>query len=150
MRKLIIGIGNPILSDDSIGIRIAEKFDDIPMDTDIKIASAGGLDVVDMMQGYDKVIVVDGVMVNDAKPGQIIRMDIESLKNTINLNTTYHGMNLATAIEFYKTSAPEQLPKEIVIYGVQVKNITEFSEKCSPEVEQAIPTVLGINKKGGC
>ena len=147
MKKLVIGIGNPILSDDSVGIRIAEEFDNISIDADVVTACLGGLDIVDMMQGYDKVIIVDGIFLKDSEPGDIIKMDQESLKSTINLNTTHHDVNLATALEFYKNSVPEKMPKEIVIYGIQVKNITVFSEKCSPEVEEAIPKVVELIKK---
>jgi Ni,Fe-hydrogenase maturation factor len=31
------------------------------------------------------------------------------------------------------------LPAEIVIFGIQVSDVSTFSEQCTPEVERAIP-----------
>ena len=34
------------------------------------------------------------------------------------------------------------MPQKIAIFAVEVKDVTNFSEKCTPEVEQAIPKVV--------
>jgi Ni,Fe-hydrogenase maturation factor len=34
------------------------------------------------------------------------------------------------------------MPQEITIFAVEAKDVTSFSEKCTPEVEQAIPEVV--------
>jgi len=34
------------------------------------------------------------------------------------------------------------MPQEITIFAVEAKDVTSFSEKCTPEVEQAIPKVV--------
>jgi Ni,Fe-hydrogenase maturation factor len=34
------------------------------------------------------------------------------------------------------------MPQKITIFAVEAKDVTSFSEKCTPEVEQAIPEVV--------
>jgi Ni,Fe-hydrogenase maturation factor len=34
------------------------------------------------------------------------------------------------------------MPQEITVFAVEAKDVTSFSEKCTPEVEQAIPEVV--------
>lgn len=34
------------------------------------------------------------------------------------------------------------MPEEIIIFAIEVQDVTTFSEKCTPEVEQVIPKVV--------
>jgi Ni,Fe-hydrogenase maturation factor len=36
------------------------------------------------------------------------------------------------------------MPQKITIFAVEAKDISTFSEKCTPEVEQAIPKLAKI------
>jgi hydrogenase maturation protease len=52
-----------------------------------------------------------------------------------------HQINLATALELGKM-LDLAMPQEITVFAVEAKDVTSFSEKCTPEVEQAIPEVV--------
>ena len=62
MRTLILGLGNPILTDDGVGVLVVEEVRSrLPKDTPIDITevSVGGLTLMESMSGYDRVILVD-------------------------------------------------------------------------------------------
>ncbi|OQX52354.1 MAG: hypothetical protein B5M53_08815 [Candidatus Cloacimonas sp. 4484_209] len=63
-RTLILGLGNPILSDDAVGIRTVEKIEKLVGKKDgidyVK-DSVAGLRILDIINGYDKLIIVDAV-----------------------------------------------------------------------------------------
>ena len=54
-----------------------------------------------------------------------------------------HQINLITALELGKM-LNLAMPRKITIFAVEAKDITTFSEKCTPEVEQAIPKLVNM------
>ncbi|MFC1927886.1 hydrogenase maturation protease, partial [Chloroflexota bacterium] len=63
MKALVLGIGNPILSDDGVGIKVAREVEKNLNDPQITVseASAAGLSLLDSILGYDRVIIVDAI-----------------------------------------------------------------------------------------
>ena len=64
MRILIIGLGNPIVSDDSVGLRVVEELKPLLAHrTDVEVAEDywGGLRLMERMIGFDRAIVVDAI-----------------------------------------------------------------------------------------
>ena len=142
MKTLVLGIGNPILSDDGAGIRVAQDVEEKLNDPQITVAetSAAGLSLLDSIVGYDKVIILDAIQTKDGNAGQIYRMGPEAFSLTKHF-TSPHQINLATALELGKM-LDLAMPQKITIFAVEAKDITTFSEKCTPDVEQAIPEVV--------
>jgi len=142
MKILVLGIGNSILSDDGVGIKVArevgEKLDD-PQIT-VSETSAAGLRLLDSIVGYDKVIIIDAIQTKKGKAGQIYRMKPEDFSSAKHLSSP-HQINLVTALELGKM-LDLAMPQKITIFAVEAKDITNFSEKCTPAVEQAIPEVV--------
>ncbi|HXZ94317.1 MAG TPA: hypothetical protein VEG28_00170, partial [Dehalococcoidia bacterium] len=52
-----------------------------------------------------------------------------------------HQINLATALELGKM-LDLAMPQKITVFAVEAKDVANFSEKCTPEVEQSIPEVV--------
>jgi hydrogenase maturation protease len=90
--------------------------------------------------GYDKVIIIDAIQTEKGQAGQIYRMKTEDFSLTKRLSSP-HQVNLATALELGKMLGLA-VPEKITVFAVEAKDITNFSEKCTPEVEKAIPEVV--------
>jgi hydrogenase maturation protease len=142
MKTLVLGLGNPILTDDGVGIRVARDVGEKLNDPQITVAetSEAGLRLLDSIVGYDKVIIIDAVQTEKGQPGQIYRMGPEDFSRTKHFSSP-HQINLATSLELGNT-LNLAMPQKITIFAVEAKDITTFSEKCTPEVEQAIPKVV--------
>lgn len=140
MRKLLfLGLGNPILSDDAVGIRVVDKIKSIMGDSngiDFVTGSMAGLRILDVIQGYDELVIVDAIE-KGGEPGTLYKIPIEDLEGTLHL-TSLHSINLVTAIELGRKMSLK-IPKRISIYGIEVKDVVKFSEKMTPEVEESIP-----------
>ncbi|MBA7598205.1 MAG: hydrogenase maturation protease [Candidatus Cloacimonadota bacterium] len=140
MRKLLfLGLGNPILSDDAVGIRVVDKIKSIMGDSngiDFVTGSMAGLRILDVIQGYDELVIVDAIE-KGGEPGTLYKIPIEDLESTLHL-TSLHSINLVTAIELGRKMSLK-IPKRISIYGIEVKDVVKFSEKMTPEVEESIP-----------
>jgi hydrogenase maturation protease len=102
--------------------------------------SGAGLSLLDSIVGYDKVIIVDAIQTKKGSAGQIYRIGPKELSSAKYFSSP-HQVNLVTALELGKM-LNLAMPQEIVIFAVEVEDITSFSEKCTPAVEKAIPEVV--------
>jgi hydrogenase maturation protease len=139
MRTLILGLGNPILSDDGIGNRIAQELGNRISSQDITVeeTSLSGLSLLDLLVGYDRAIIVDAIKTTNGKAGQIYRLTAEAFNDTRHASSV-HDVNFATALELgHKIGMP--MPGQIIIYAIEVSNTSNFSEEFTPEVKKAIP-----------
>jgi len=139
-----VGLGNPILSDDSVGIRVAEELKGRLNQKEITVeeTSMAGLDLLDLLVNFDRAIIIDAIQTAEGKAGQIYQLEPTAFNATRHA-TTPHDVNFATALEFGKKLGLA-LPQQITIFAIEVEDVTTFSEECTPEVERAIPLVVNM------
>ncbi len=142
-RTLLLGLGNPILSDDGVGIEVAERIRERLNqrdDVDVLEASVGGLGLLDYVIGYERLILVDSIRTAAGSPGALHRLELADLDSTIH-STSPHDTNFATAIEFGKRCGLE-VPRTIVIYAIEIEDNSSFSEQLTPCVERMVPSIV--------
>jgi hydrogenase maturation protease len=142
MKTLILGVGNPIITDDGVGIRIARELRKKITDENIDIldASIEGLAVLDVIEGYDKLIIVDSIKTRDGSPGECYKVDWQGLRNGLS-PATAHNVNICTAIEMGRRLG-QSVPDEIVIYAVEVKDNLTFGENLTEDLERKVPDLV--------
>lgn len=142
MKTLVLGLGNPILSDDAVGIRVAHQVGERLDDPQVTVAetSEAGLSLLDAIVGYDEVIIIDAVQTEKGHAGQIHRMGAEDFSLSKRFAPP-HQINLATSLEL-GNALNLAMPRKITIFAVEAKDVTTFSEKCTPDVEKVIPEVV--------
>lgn len=158
MKTIIIGLGNPILADDGVGVHVAYQLEQRlaqPANDQITVieASAGGLRLMELMVGYDRAIIVDALLhANGSPPGTIHRLTLDHLRtiSPTQHSASAHDTTLITALDSGKAIGLH-LPQEVVIFAVDVANIEDFSEEMTPAVAAAIPQVVTavLNEIGG-
>ena len=144
MKTLVLGLGNPILSDDSVGFRVVQELRarfNKPNLTLVE-SSASGLNLLDLITGYDKLIIIDAIKTEGGEAGKIYRLGAENL-GAIRHSASPHDINLPTALELGKKLGAV-LPQQIIILAIEVVDVTTFSEKCTPEVAKAIPLAVSM------
>lgn len=141
MKTLILGLGNPILSDDGVGPHVTRELEG-KLDESVTVteASLAGLNLLDLLVGYDRAIIIDAIQTKGGRVGQIYRLDLEAFKMTRHAAST-HDVNLATALELGKKLGLN-LPEKIDILAIEVADTSRFSEECTPEVAEAVPACV--------
>ena len=147
-KTLVVGLGNPILTDDGVGVKVAYEIERALAsvnsdDITVTEASAGGLRLMEMMIGYDRVILVDAFIgCNGDEPGTVHRMTLDDLRgiSPTQHSACAHDTTLVTALDFGERMGLH-LPKEISIHAIEVENIIDFSEEPTPAVAAVIPKV---------
>lgn len=142
MKTLVLGIGNPILSDDGVGIKVARQIEGRLADPDVTVAEAsvGGLGLLDLIIGYDRVVIIDAIQTKGGQPGTVYHLqadDFACAKHT----TSPHDMDFATALKLGKLLGMA-VPPEITIFAVEVEDVTTVSEQCTPKVDAATPVCV--------
>jgi hydrogenase maturation protease len=153
-KTIVLGMGNPILSDDSVGIRVVRELEGKldPAKYTIVEASLGGLRLMEAIAGYDSAVIVDAIQTVDGVPGTIYRLT-EADFNQTRYATNPHDVNFATAIEL-GSKVGLKMPQDYSIFAIEVEEILTFSEQCTPAVEAAIPQAVEmvleeLNHKSG-
>ncbi len=136
MRTVVVGVGNPILGDDGVGIHVARDLKGI-LEVDIREAYTGGLNLLDLIIGYDKAILVDAVYIEDMEIGEVRVMGLDELGTAHSSNP--HDATLMEALEMSKRMGEERIPEDIVLVGIKIERIDEFSDNLSPPVQRSIP-----------
>ena len=146
MNTLILGIGNPILTDDGVGIKIAQKLKAENAKLEVVYSSEAGIILLELLVGYDKLIIIDSIKTEKGKLGDLYKLELEDLKPAKDFSSS-HGIGIATAFELGKEFG-YSMPKFTSIYAVEIKDNTTFGEKCTEEVEQRIPFIAKQIIKG--
>jgi hydrogenase maturation protease len=138
MKTLVLGFGNPILTDDAVGIRVAQELEG--PDVTVAATSEAGLAILEEVTGYHRLIIIDSIKTVKGRPGELYKLELEDLKPKSDFSSS-HGLDIATAFKLGE-SLGYALPKEVSIYAVEVKDNTTFGEALTPEVERSISLIV--------
>jgi hydrogenase maturation protease len=143
MRTLVIGLGNPLLRDDSVGLRVAAELTTrLANRPEVEVGEdyRGGLRLMERMIGFGRAIVIDAIC-SGAAPGTIHRLSPDAVPTQHSAST--HDLNLPTALALGR-QAGALLPasEDILLIGIEAVDVTTFGETLSPEVEAAVPLAV--------
>lgn len=142
MKTIIIGLGNPILSDDGVGWKIAEVLTPTvhrPPSTVVETASLGGLSLMERLEGYQRAILVDSMQTGLHPIGTVSLFPLNELPNAAESHSaSAHDTSLMTALETGRRMGLS-LPDEVMVVAIEARTVHDFSEELSPEIADAVP-----------
>lgn len=144
MNTLVLGLGNPILTDDAVGFAVVEEIrkrldrDDVT----VSEASVGGLSLLELVVGYDRVIIIDAIQTGESEPGAIHPLSADDFRGSRRAASA-HDASFATALELGRQLGMA-IPKEIVIVGIEAADVDTFGEELTPAVAAAVPKVVEL------
>jgi hydrogenase maturation protease len=152
MKTLVLGLGNPLLRDDSVGLKVANELrfllDEEPNVT-VDEDYWGGLRLMERMIGFEHAIIIDAICTG-AEPGTIHLLALDDVPTQ--RSSSAHDVNLSTALSVGRQAGAE-LPTNdhILLVGVEAADVQTFDEELSLQVKEAVPgtidTVLSALKK---
>jgi hydrogenase maturation protease len=143
MRTLILGLGNPLITDDRVGLRVvADLRGRLAGRPDVEIEEDywGGLRLMERMVGYDRAIIVDAIQ-SGVAPGTVHRLVVGAIPTQ--RSSSSHDVNLPTALALGR-QAGMPLPDDhrIVLVAVEAEDVLTFGDDCTAAVEAAIPRAV--------
>jgi hydrogenase maturation protease len=146
MKTLVLGIGNSILGDDGVGVRVAREVATRVNDenVDVRDVNVDGLNLFDHILGYDRLVVVDAIVTEDGRVGEIYRLKPERVCDPSRSAISPHHFNLATTIEIGKELFPGAMPGEVILYAISAEEANAVTEEMTREVKEAVPRAAGL------
>jgi hydrogenase maturation protease len=75
VKTIVLGLGNTILRDDGAGIYVARALRErLGGAADVREAELAGMDLIEMLRGYDRAYIVDAIQLDGEDPGVVFRV----------------------------------------------------------------------------
>jgi len=142
VKVLVLGVGNPILSDDGVGIHVARELRQMMLPgVHVDELAASGLELLDVVLDYDKVIIIDAIQTANGVPGETYILDEKDFEKSVH-GSSPHGINIATALALGRKVVPERMPKVVVFIAVEAEDLINVKEQLTPKVQAALPRII--------
>jgi len=119
----------------------------LPENVEVVDGGTRGLDLVNLMEGWPRVILIDAAHVGK-EPGQFVRFTLDEVRLLGDDDPlSIHDAGLREALLLAQVLGV--LPGEVVIYGVQPTHL-DWRDELSPAVQAALPDLVNavLNKVG--
>lgn len=140
-KVLILGIGNMLHKDDGLGVFIVNEIinsvKDLPKYVEVADGGVLGYDLLPLMSGREKIIIVDALKAGDI-PGSIYRFPAKHLADSNN-KFSLHEMGVKKIIDMLTLTG--ETP-EIEIIGVVPEDIQTLEIGISDSVKKSIPKAV--------
>lgn len=138
-KTIVLGLGNSIVTDDSVGLRVVRAARDLLVehpDVVVMENERGGMDVLDLIGPYQRAFLVDAIKTGQGSPGTLCLLSVHQVPPTRRL-CGLHDLDLPTALALAER-LNMQRPQEIVILAVEIEDDLNFGQRCTPRVAAAI------------
>jgi hydrogenase maturation protease len=150
---IVIGLGNPILSDDGVGWRVIDELErrlrsgtlGIGLDElELERACVGGVALMEALCGYRRAIVVDAIFDTDGQVGDVWCRSLgDVLTRTASHLDSSHDAPLSSALAAGRALGAA-LPDEIDVVGVVIKRSDVFGDELSGPVAAAVAAAADL------
>lgn len=141
-RTLVLGVGNVLMGDEGIGVRVVDRLaeKDLDPDTEIVDGGTGGLHLLEYFLGHDRILLVDAV--NDGRPPGSVSVSKPVYGRDYPPTLVAHDIGLKDVLD--AVILMDRKP-EVWLVTISVAAADTPSLLLSPAVEAAIePAVAGI------
>jgi len=140
-RITVLGVGNILFTDEGFGVRVIEALlEHYVFPEDVSVVDGGvlGLRLLGVISESDRLIVVDAIR-NGGKPGDLHRLNGEDIPARIRAKNSLHQVDFLETLAAAR--AMDRVP-EVVILGVEPKDMETFGIELTPTVQRKIEPVM--------
>ena len=139
---VILGIGNILLSDEGVGVHVANELAKMDLPPDVSVVEGGtdGFRLLNVITEADRLIIVDAVK-GGAEPGSIYRFDVGDVRSCPSgFKTSVHQIGILEVIDL--SGLIGKTPHTTVI-GIEPKSL-EMTMELSPEIREKVPKIIEL------
>jgi hydrogenase maturation protease len=129
---LVLGLGNDLLKDDAVGIRVAEKLQgSFPGEVEVRSTSSFGLALLDELIDREKVLVIDSYVPEEFVGSEIQERNLDSVGEACGVSPHFVGLGEVREV---MRRLGLGFPHEVRILAIPVSDPTTFSTQMTPAV----------------
>lgn len=136
MRVLVLGLGNILLRDEGVGVRVIEALAGrylMPAGVELLDGGTSGMDLLDAIAGCDHLLICDAVRA-DAPPASVIRLSDAQVPALFRNRYSPHQLGVADVLATLVLT--DETPASITLIGVVPADLG-LGLELSPEVARA-------------
>jgi hydrogenase maturation protease len=140
-RTVVLGLGNPVLSDDGVGLAVVAALRrmltaaPIP-GVDILASTRAGFELIDLLRDYGRAILVDCVTMPDPRPGTVRRLSLDDVAGSSRL-VNVHELSVGVAFQLAERMGI-RMPTQVEILAVEAADTLTIAESLTPAVQAAV------------
>ena len=139
---LLLGLGNDLLTDDAIGLRVvAGAREQLKRQPNVAVLESGemGLGLLDVVTGFDGLVVVDAIQTGQAAPGSIHELDLSNLQTLP--GTSPHFLGLGETLALGRRLDLE-VPSRVKILAIEVQDPHTVGTHLTPALKAVLPKLV--------
>ncbi|MCF8142385.1 MAG: hydrogenase maturation protease [Deltaproteobacteria bacterium] len=129
---IIIGMGNPLLSDDGVGLHAARALGRSFPGAAVHMTPMVGMDILELIVDYDSLCLVDAMTTGEFPLGAVSRF--RPTGQGLHLSSS-HGPDLEGLLSLGKTLGLN-IPRVILTYGIEIGREIPYGEELTPELQK--------------
>ena len=143
MATRILCLGNELVRDDGVGIRIGRILGELPLPAEVcvELAPHLGFALLDVVAGADCVILVDA-MSTGQPPGTCVTLAGRAIEHYGAGTSISHTIGIAELMELARRLAPDRPPATLHFVGVEGVAFADYGTEMTAAVEAAIPVAV--------
>jgi hydrogenase maturation protease len=118
MGALVLGVGNILLADEGVGVRVVEAFQQryvIPEGVDVLDGGTAGMDLLDALSSRSHIVIVDAVRTG-AEPGTIVQLSGTDVPALFSNRISPHQLGISDVLAILRLI--DQEPRHIALIGI--------------------------------
>lgn len=145
MNVLVLGVGNILLSDEGVGVRVVEALAErfvLPDGVDVVDGGTSGMDMLDIIGDRDHLILVDAVR-SAGGPGSVIRLSGDEVPAFFRTKISPHQLGISDLLAALRLL--EREPKGITLIGIEPQDLRtalELSPTIAAKVDRLVEMVI--------
>jgi hydrogenase maturation protease len=137
----VLGLGNPVVADDRVGLAVAEEvrrlLEQSPIaNVEVLESTRGGFELIDLLSGFSDAVIIDCLTVPDPSPGRVRRLTLDNVSGSARLINA-HEISIGEAFELARRMGTE-MPQTVDIFAVEGGDTSTMSEELTPPVAAAV------------
>jgi hydrogenase maturation protease len=140
-RIMVMGIGNPLMIDEGVGVRVIETMmSTLTFPDNVQLVDAGtmGMGILNLFQDCDYMLVVDAIDGTGELPGTIVRLAPEDIAP----NQIMHSMHDLRFVDVLESAELMGTRPEAECVGIQIADMSHIEIGLTPDVEAAVPSAV--------
>ena len=139
---LVLGFGSDALSDDGIPVRLVNDLKVVVSQNKFKFetSAVGGLELLELLEGFDKAVLIDTQLTSRRKPGEIHEFTPDNFEETFHLSSQ-HDLTFHEALRFAKEMGLS-MPHDIRIIAIEIVENKKLSFEFSEEIDALYADIL--------
>jgi hydrogenase maturation protease len=139
----IVGVGNILLKDEGIGVRVVRQLEStysFPHEIALIDGGTAGPHLLDLFSDYDDIIVIDAVQGGE-RPGTIYRFRLDQISSDTTMTLSIHQMGV---LEIFSQARLLGKEPNVTFIGIEPQDITAWGMELTPLIREKIPALIEL------